>query len=55
MSRYNRIKKVVAKSGRIMYYQGDGMWFGRISAAEAELGLSTGKFVLWETVVKVAA
>ena len=26
-----RIKKVITKKGRTMYYLGDGMWFGRVS------------------------
>jgi len=52
MSNHARIKKVITKSGKIMYYLGDGLWFGRISAAKAEILLATKTCVLWETVVK---
>jgi hypothetical protein len=45
-------KKVITKKGQIMYYLGDGLWFGRISKSEAKLGLATQKYSLWETVVK---
>lgn len=50
--RYTRIKKVISKKSRVMYYLGDGLFFGRISKVEAELGLASEKYVLWETVVK---
>ena len=50
--KHNRIKKVISANGRVSYYLGDGMWFGRISAAEAELGLAAEKFVLWQVVTK---
>jgi hypothetical protein len=46
----NRIKKVFTKKGKMMYYRGNGLWFGRCGKDEAELGLSTGKYTLWETV-----
>lgn len=41
------IKKVITKKGQIIYFIGDGFWFGRISKAEAELLLATEKCVLW--------
>lgn len=53
-ARYSRIKKVITAKGQIMYYIGDGMWFGRTSKADAELGLATGKYTLYETVTKPA-
>ena len=50
--RYTRIKKVITAKGQVMYYIGDGMWFGRTSKQDAELGIATGKYTLFETVVK---
>lgn len=46
-----RIKKVISKKGRLMYYLGDGLWFGRISKEKAENGLQSGAYTLWETTV----
>lgn len=48
--RHCRLKKVISAKGKILWYLGDGLWFGRTSQADAELGLSTGAYVLWETV-----
>lgn len=50
--RHFRIKKVITKKGQVMYYRGDGMWFGRCGKDEAELDLATGNYTLWETVIK---
>jgi hypothetical protein len=50
--RHARIKKVISKKGRVMYYLGNGLWFGRISAERAEVGLSSGRYSLFETVFK---
>ena len=47
-----KIKKVVTKKGNVMYYKGDGLWFGRTSRIDAEHGLATGEYTLWETVNK---
>jgi len=47
-----RIKKIITKSGKTMYYLGDGMWFGRVSAKLAEDGLADGTYFLFETVDK---
>lgn len=52
---YYRIKKVITKKGQVMYYLGDGIWFGRISKDQAESGLESTKYVLWETVDKSKA
>jgi hypothetical protein len=46
--KYKWIKKVITKTGKVMYYQGDGLWFGRISNVEAELLLATEQCQLWE-------
>ena len=43
------IKKVINKRGQSQYYYGDGLWFGRISRDEAEIGIATGKYTMWET------
>ncbi len=48
----SKIKKVVTKKGNVMYYRGDGLWFGRTSRIDAEHGLATGEYTLWETVNK---
>jgi len=45
--RHIYIKRVIAKTGKTMFYLGDGLWFGRISQDKAELGLATGKYKLW--------
>ena len=50
--KHNRIKKVIGKGGKVMYYRGDGMWFGRCGKDEAEMLLATEECILWETVVK---
>lgn len=47
MTRNRFIKRVVSKRGTVMYYIGDGIWFGRINRVEAELGLATGKYSEW--------
>jgi len=52
MRRYTKFKKVITKSGNVMWYRGDGMWFGRCSAAEAELAIATGEGVLFDVVKK---
>jgi len=49
-NRYCRIKKVITSKGNIQYFIGDGLWFGRIGAAAAELGLATEQYKLWEVV-----
>jgi len=46
----SRIKKIITKKGNVMYYKGDGLWFGRTSKADAELGLATGQYILFTTV-----
>ena len=43
------IKKVITKKGKVMYYEGNGLWFGRISNIKAELLLATGQGKLWDT------
>jgi hypothetical protein len=43
-----RIKKIISKKGKVMYYKGDGIWFGRTSAKEAEAGITSGKYHLFE-------
>lgn len=50
--RHTRIKKVISKKGKTLYYLGDGLFFGRISAARAEKGLADGSYSLFETVDK---
>ena len=50
--KHTRIKKIITKKGQIMYYLGDGMWFGRIAKNRAEAGLENGSYNLWETVNK---
>ena len=45
----NRIKRIVTRKGRVMYYRGDGLWFGRCGRTEAELALAMGTAQLWET------
>lgn len=47
--RHNRIKITFAKkTGKPLYYIGDGFWFGRISETEAKARLSNGTATLWE-------
>ena len=48
MGRHKYIKIVKAKNGRLMYYAGDGLWFGRIGETEALRGLRDKKYHLWE-------
>ena len=50
--RHLRIKKVITQKNKIMYYLGDGLWFGRISKKKATEGLESGKYILFETVDK---
>lgn len=50
--RHTRIKKVISRKGKTLYYLGDGLWFGRTSKAQAEEGLADGSYTLWETVDK---
>jgi hypothetical protein len=45
--RHNRIKVVTSKAGKTLYYRGDGLWFGRISASKATLLLATKECTLW--------
>jgi hypothetical protein len=45
--RHTRIKIVTSKAGKTLYYRGDGLWFGRISAQKALLALATKECVLW--------
>ena len=47
MARYTRVKIVKGKKG-LLYYLGDGLWFGRISEDKALDGLRSGKYSLWE-------
>ena len=47
--RKTRIKVVKNKNGRLQYYVGDGLWFGRISEDKALTGLSNGNYTFWET------
>ena len=47
-----RIKKVITKKGKELYYLGDGIWFGRVSKKVAEQNLEAGIWSLWETVDK---
>ncbi len=47
-----RIKKIVTRKGQVQYFLGDGLWFGRISKKQAEDGLATEKYILWETINK---
>jgi hypothetical protein len=50
--RHTRIKKVISRKGKTLYYLGDGLWFGRTSKADAEKGLADGTYNLFETVDK---
>ena len=56
----NKIKVVRNKRGQLVYFYGDCLWFGRISAKVAEAGLKDGSFIIWsdcretETVSEVA-
>lgn len=45
-----RIKKVINKNGKIQYYLGDGLYYNRISNLNAESGLSTNKYTLFEQI-----
>ena len=47
-----RVKKIITKKGKVLFYLGDGLWFGRINKIKAEAGLSDGSYSLWETVNK---
>lgn len=51
MTKY--IKIVISKSGKALYYRGDGLWFGRCSEAYAKQKLAEGVNV-WETNTKPA-
>lgn len=44
---YGRVKIVKTKKGRLMYYLGDGLWFGRISEDKALKGLADGSYTFW--------
>lgn len=44
---HTRIKIVTRKDGKTLYYRGDGIWFGRISARKALLALATKECTLW--------
>ena len=43
----NFIKIVKGRNGRLYYYRGDGLWFGRIGEDEAIKGLKSKKYRLW--------
>jgi hypothetical protein len=45
---HTRIKIVHAKNGKLLYYIGDGFWFGRTSEKKALDGLASGKYQMWE-------
>lgn len=47
MPAHNRIKIVKGRKGRLYYYLGDGLWFGRISEDKALKGLASKKYHLW--------
>ena len=49
---HTRIKKVISRKGKALYYLGDGLWFGRTSKADALKGLADGSYTAWETVDK---
>ncbi len=51
MTKY--IKIVISKTGKALYYRGDGFWFGRCSEAFAKQKLAEG-ISLWETNIKPA-
>lgn len=44
-----RIKKIISKKGQVMYYKGDGIWFGRTTEKDALSGIKSGKYNLFET------
>jgi len=51
MTKY--IKIVISKTGKTLYYRGNGFWFGRCSEAFAKQKLAQG-IQLWETNIKPA-
>ena len=46
--RFKRIKKVITASGRVQYFLGDGLWFGRVGAVRAEQRLASGEWTLFQ-------
>ncbi len=50
--RHIRVKKVITKKSRVLYYLGDGIWYGRIGKDKAIKGLDAGDYILEEVVDK---
>jgi len=48
--KHTKIKKVITKTNKEIYYLGNGCWFGRIAKNYALAGLESGKFSMWETI-----
>jgi len=46
-----RIKIVKSRSGKLMYYVGDGLWFNRIAESKALTGLASKEYTLGDRCV----